>query len=192
MLLAPEGVPFPSIFAMKIYVRHQPRSIALANEDYALVFRCADKSNANSDTDLRKCLLEFTPRSALDFTKYRLLSDIEHKGCLGLIEVNSDVFVCLISGSEVVASPRHGETINLIHGVEFYCVNRSDWDYAILDENGLVREQNLSLAGTASDYVPRFHIGAEHSCASIRKLLTTPRTFYYSSNFDLATVLQYR
>lgn len=175
---------------MKIYVRHSPRSIALANDDYALVIRYADRSH--SKDSLHKCLLEFTQRSSIDFDKYRLLSDIEHKGCLGLIEINSDVFVCLISGSEVVASPRYGETVNLIHGVEFYCVNRADWDYALLDENGLVREQNMALAGTAIEYVPRIHIGTEHSCASIRKLLTTPRTFYYSSNFDLATVLQHR
>lgn len=180
---------------MKIYVRHSPRSIALANDQFALVFRYAEKrSNFNNpkDSTSQKCLLEFTNRASIDFDKYRLLSDIEHKGCLGLIEINSDVFVCLISGSEVVANPRDGETVNLIHGVEFYCVNRSDWDYVSLDENGLVRDQNMGLAGSAIDYIPRAHIGTEHSCASIRKLLTTPRTFYYSSNFDLATVLEYR
>lgn len=185
---------------MKIYVRHNPRSIALANDEYALVIRHSDqRSNFNpqsKESPSQKCLLEFTPRASLDFDKYRLLSDIEHKGCLGLIEIPSqdrpDVYVCLISGSEVVAHPREGETVNLIHGVEFYCINRSDWDYVVLDETGLVREQNVGLAGSSIEYVPRINVGTEHPCASIRKLLTTPRTFYYSSNFDLATVLEYR
>lgn len=179
---------------MKIFVRHHPRSIALANDEYALVIRYAEKAshpNGSKEPPTPKCIIEFTKRESINFDQYRLLSDIEHQGCLGLIEVNSDVFVCLISNSDVVASPRPGETINLIHGVEFYCINRSEWDYVLLDENGLVREQNLAMAGTAIDYVPRIHVGTDHPCASIRKLLMS-RSFYYSSNFDLATVLQYR
>lgn len=180
---------------MKIYVRHRPRSIALADEDYALVIRYAE--NASTVTNSKepptpKCIIEFARRADIKLEEqYGLLSDIEHDGCLGLIEINSDIFVCLISSSEQVAFPRQGEVVNLIHAVEFYCVNRSVWDYIILDENGMIKEQNLGLAGTAIDYVPRTHIGTEHPCSSIRKLLMS-KSFYYSSDFDLATVLQYR
>lgn len=179
---------------MKIYVRHRPRSIALANDEYALVIRYAEKASnppgAKSPTP-PKCIIEFAKRADINFSQYGLLSDIDHKGCLGLIEIQGDVFVCLISSAEVVATPRPGEDVELIHAVECYCINRSDYDYAILDENGMIREQNLGLAGTADDYTPRAHIGYDHPCASIRKLLMS-RSFYYSSTFDLATVLQYR
>ena len=95
---------------MKIYVRHRPRSIALADNEYALVIRYAEKASAPTNArepPTPKCIIEFARRADIKLDEqYGLLSDIEHAGCLGLIEINSDIFVCLISSSEQVAFPR--------------------------------------------------------------------------------------
>ena len=40
-------------------------------------------------------------------------------GTLGLITVNNDVFLCVVSGSVKVATVRPGETVQRIHTVEF-------------------------------------------------------------------------
>lgn len=92
----------------------------------------------------------------------------------------------------MVARPRPGETVNKINGIEFYSVNSNAWDFLTLDMNGYAIDYNISLAGNSPiDSSSRNHMGIEHPCASIRKLLSNG-SFYYSSNFDVATVLQYR
>lgn len=185
---------------MQVYVNRHPRSLALTEGDYVLIIRYAvanvRSGDHNDEKSPPKCIIEFVDRAAIDFSQYRLLSPRECHGCLGLIEVKNkdkdskDVYLCVITKGAEVARPRPGETVNRIYSVEFYCVNRGDWDFVTLDPNGYAIEQNIALAG-ASDPLPKIHVGAEHPCANLRKLLSNG-SFYYSTNFDLATTLQYR
>lgn len=195
---------------MKVYFNRRPRSLALVQGDYVLIIRYAGSERRPSTTQpgysgsnqpqdnttttkgAPKCIIEFVKLETINFDEqYRLLSPHECQGCLGLIEINADVYVCVITKGAEVAQPRPGETINRIYSVEFYSVNSNEWDFVNLDSNGYAVDQNVGLASAAADSLNRLHMGAEHPCASIRKLLSNG-SFYYSSNFDLATVLQYR
>lgn len=198
---------------MKVYVNRVPRSLALVERDWVLIIRYAQNASlrrpsqgindSNDDPDSShyngsangspKCIIEFVKRDSINFdSRYRLLCPYECQGCLGLIEIGSEVYLSVITKDSMVARPRPGETVNRIHSVEFYCLNSDDWDFVNLDQNGYVIDQNIALASSAAvDGLPRVHVGAEHPCASVRKLLSNG-SFYYSSNFDVATVLQYR
>lgn len=50
---------------------------------------------------------------------YRTLSSRSIHGTLGLITVQGDVYLCVVSVSEKVASVRAGETVQRIKAVEF-------------------------------------------------------------------------
>lgn len=178
---------------MKVYVNRTTRSLALVEKDSALLIRHAQNSNNDTSLASPKCIIEFVKRDTLALeSKYQLLSPYECQGCLGLIEIDSEIYVCVITKDVLVARPRASETVNKINSVEFYSVTSDAWDYLTLDANGNAIDYNASFAGSSSmDYRSRSNIGLEHPCASIRKLLSNG-SFYYSSDFDVATVLQYR
>lgn len=62
-------------------------------------------------------MVEFTPYNSSDFTGYRNVSNAQ--GTLGLITLDGDVFLCVVTGATQVATPRPGESVQKIHSVEF-------------------------------------------------------------------------
>lgn len=164
---------------MKVYVYENPRSLALVSEKYALVFRYATPTD---DKNRPRCIVEFAPIEKLDFRKHRALSPLDCHGFLGLINIASDVFLCVITAKSLVASPRPGETINRVHGVEFHCLNRNTWDFVTLDLNGYPIDLHDQGSGSTI---------SEHPCTQLRKMLTNS-SFYYSTDFDLTSSMQTR
>lgn len=63
-------------------------------------------------------MVEFSALSEINLTDYRPLSSGVY-GTLGLINLNADVFFCVVSGSVRVATVRPGETVQRINSVEF-------------------------------------------------------------------------
>ena len=55
----------------------------------------------------------------MDLQEYRSLSSLSVHGTLGLITVNGDVFLCVVSGASRVATVRPDETVQRILSVEF-------------------------------------------------------------------------
>lgn len=157
---------------MQVYVKRHPRSLALATEDHILVFRPVQRS--------MKCIVELARRDTVDFSAYVPLSREPCLGFLGLMNVGQDIFLCVITRSRLVASPRPGDTVHRIYNVEFHCLTRPDWDFVTLDTNGYPID---AVTGKV-EYV-------EHPCAAIRKLLSNG-SFYYSTDFDLTCVIQNR
>lgn len=118
---------------LKVFVHDRPhRTLALVTDDHALIFRHTysgteqgigtSVSSLNAPTGGRqgsppRCLVEFSPRSSLDLKSYRSLATA--KGTVGLITLNNDVFICVITGSAEVATVRPGETVQNIFAVEF-------------------------------------------------------------------------
>lgn len=98
-------------------------SIALATKDSILEFKYTsspvDSSRNLSLTHQRatRCLVEFAPRSPASLDGYRLLG--EGWGTLGLISLNDDVFICVVTGSSRAATPRPGENVLRIDNVDF-------------------------------------------------------------------------
>ena len=112
------------------------RTLALSTNDAVLVFRHSHSTagsvsqddlsaitasgNLSKSTAPPQCMVEFGPRESLDLSEYRTVGS--GHGTLGLITLNNDVFICVVTGSTQVANVRPGETVQKIHAVEFRTV----------------------------------------------------------------------
>jgi hypothetical protein len=116
---------------------HPHRAIALVTASHALIFRhnpSAGASTANgsftsihslqsqgstSGTVAPRCMVEFSELDSVDISDYQAISPLPVLGTLGLITINNDVFLCVVTGATCVAVVRPGETVQRIHAVEF-------------------------------------------------------------------------
>lgn len=113
--------------SLQILLRDHPqRAIALATESHALIFRHSSSAAApdlgpqdSQKLPIHRCMVEFSRLNAIDLTDYRTLHSSAVHGTLGLININTDVYLCVISGAVRVATVRPGETIQRIISVEF-------------------------------------------------------------------------
>ena len=111
--------------SLRVLLQDQPqRAIAIATETHALVFRYSP-SNAGDGAPLKaapaRSIVEFSHINAIDLTQYRSVYHPGVHGTLGLININADIFLCVISKAVRVATVRPGENVQRIQGVEF-CV----------------------------------------------------------------------
>ena len=193
--------------SIRVLLREYPhRSIALQTSTHVLIFRHAPSTNdsiangsltsihtipTRTSTDgasAPKCMVEFADVSSVDLSDYRTLSPLPVHGTLGLITIANDVFLCLVTGASKVATVRPGETVEKIHGVEFYCLNSSDYDHTFsdnLDPYSVEGQENYG------QNVGRREPILEHPCIELQKLLGNG-SFYYSTDFDLTNRLQDR
>lgn len=172
---------------MRVYVKEQPRSLALASDTHVLIFRSfEDQSGAGT-----KCIVKFSTLDIVKFTGYVPLSTQDCHGFVGIINIGKHVYLGTITRSAQAASPRPNESISRIYGVEFYCLTSADWDFVALDANGVPID--TSFTNEATEFIPGKGalLNIEHPCASIRKLLSNG-SFYYSADVDLTAVMQNR
>lgn len=109
-----------------LFREHPQRAIALATDSHALVFRHSPL-NTTADLDghgflkssFPRCIVEFLSLNAADLTDFRNLQTSGVHGTLGLININTDVYLCVINGAVRVATVRPGETIQRINSVVF-------------------------------------------------------------------------
>ncbi|KAI9894398.1 MAG: inositol polyphosphate 5-phosphatase [Vezdaea aestivalis] len=189
--------------ATRLLIRDYPhRAIAISTGSHVLVFRYTETGrnearNGHSSVSTGaaaaepKCMVEFVANDDTDLALYRNLSPQPIQGTLGLITINNDVFLCIVSGSSKVATVRPGETVQRIHSVEFYCLNRTDYDYTANDDAGQTHSDDTSLDGYEHGTDHRREPPVEHPCLALKKLLSGG-TFYYSTDFDLTNRLQDR
>lgn len=150
---------------MKVLVRPHPRTLYIATKSDVLTIR---SSNPRGTLDQRRqCIVELLDRKEVDLTLCRQLS-LNCYGCLGLLNVDSEVYLCVITDRSKAATPSPGRTVWRIHAVEFICLRRSQWDFVPADD------------------VPE---SGEHPCTAIKKFFSTGG-FYYSTDFDLTAILQ--
>ena len=68
-------------------------------------------------------MVDFSALTAVDLSDYHPLSAYPIEGTLGLITIENDIFLCVVSGSTRVATVRVGvpgnETVQRIHGIDF-------------------------------------------------------------------------
>ncbi|SCU81660.1 LAFA_0C06414g1_1 [Lachancea sp. 'fantastica'] len=177
---------------MQILVqRGAERKIALASEGYALIFNSVENEE---DRNKPLCAIELLPKTRVGPSYQRMTSHEVH-GFIGLIELEGLIFICTITGKTKVAQPVPKETVNKIYAVDFFCLNDSRWDFVELDSNGYpvtseddYRGNGSSTPGSIGDQSPSV---PGHPCHELRKLLSNG-SFYYSSNFDLTSILQKR
>jgi hypothetical protein len=103
------------------------RKIALTTDDSVLFFAYTTSASNVSRTpglngdQIHRCRVEFSTLSTADLSNYKLLAG--GHGTIGLITLNDDVFLCVITASSRAATLRPGETVLRIDNVEF-CTSR--------------------------------------------------------------------
>ncbi|AEY97456.1 FAFL228Wp [Eremothecium gossypii FDAG1] len=173
---------------MFVLVQREPqRRIAIISKSYALIFKavkadCGSPGASGASRPL--CAIELLPKSHLREQNFEKLTNLEVYGFLGLIEIENKIFICTITGKSKVARPIPGETVNKIYAVDFFCLNDDRWDFVEFDTNG------YSIPTTEEDYASQQTV-TKHPCHELKKLLSNG-SFYYSSDFDLTSLLQYR
>ncbi|AGO11772.1 AaceriADL002Cp [[Ashbya] aceris (nom. inval.)] len=172
---------------MKLFVRKEPRAIALASNDYVLVFERSKNSPKQPQvknappTIMVKTMSEASLVNGGGFVEWTAFLI---KGLLGVIHVRNQVFIGLITGVKDVAKPRWRirdgkmksiESIFQILSVNFYCLDSPLYDQWLYYVSEICQEKLLT----------------EHPCAPLKKLFSDG-TFYYSRDFDISSVLQER
>ena len=109
--------------AVQVLLRDQPqRSIALKSKDHVLIFRHSQASQAppaSSKATPSRCMVEFSKLDALQLSDYKNVQPKDVFGTLGLINVNMDTYLCVITAASLVATVRPGEEVQRIDAVEF-------------------------------------------------------------------------
>ncbi|EMR62059.1 putative synaptojanin 2 protein [Eutypa lata UCREL1] len=141
------GPPAPtSAKSSQLFIRDYPhRAIAITTSTHALIFRYSPTTNeailngslasvssararSTSDGLVSKCMVEFSPITRDLLSEFRPLTPRPIYGTLGLIAINQDVFLCVVTHATRVASLRPGETVERIVSVDFFCLNSADYD----------------------------------------------------------------
>lgn len=165
---------------MKIYCKECPRTLVLTSSSHSLLLQAHHKS---------QCLVELVPNESIEFLGLRKLTKLEIFGFLGLIEINGDIFAVLIIEKAKVAVPLDNQSVNKILAVEFFCLNKGDYDEYIFNTTDLDRYQQQQLQ-------QQLQVEEEYSnnmdpCYDLKKLLGDG-SFFYSNDFDLTNNLQTR
>ena len=187
------------------------RTLALVSHFHVLLFRFIESTG--------KCAIELIDKNSFISNSYKQLSRSKNYGFLGLIEMNNDIFLCMITSKIQTAQPLKGENINKIQDVEFYSLTNDIWDFIDLNSNGypnIENDQSNSSSSSPSNAAattrssPSSSLSPssssslsspsqndllqripQHPCWELRKLLSDG-SFFYSSDFDLTSTLQSR
>ncbi|KAI8954752.1 SacI homology domain-containing protein [Xylaria longipes] len=191
----------------QLLIRDYPhRAIAIVTNSHALIFRhspttseaVADGSLASvvpsrgrgaGEPPASRCMVEFSPASRHLLSDFRPLIPRPIYGTLGLVSIDRDVFLCVITNASRVATLRPGETVEKIVSVEFFCLNTAEYDYVIS-----LNPYDNELSDSPSAYgqsLGRREGEIEYPYQELQKLLSNG-SFYYSTDFDLTNRLQDR
>jgi hypothetical protein len=191
----------------RILIREFPhRSIAIVSSSHALILRHSTTASealangsltsvgsarnhaVNNDGSASKCMVEFSPVSEKLLAGYRSLTPLPIYGTLGLISIQRDVFLCVITSATRVATVRPGETVEQIRDVDFFCLNSDEYDGIVISNRD---DGGMNGPPMYRQSVDRRDVPIEHPCQELQRLLRT-ETFYYSTDFDLTNRMQDR
>ncbi|KAK7908118.1 Inositol-1-4-5-trisphosphate 5-phosphatase 1 [Apiospora marii] len=191
----------------QLLIRDYPhRAIAIVSSSHALIFRYSPTTSeaiangslvsvssarprAGSEGAISKCMVEFTPASKKLLNDFRPLTPRPIYGTLGLITIDQDVFLSVVTQANRVASVRPGETVERIVNVDFFCLNSAEYDnvYSLNPYDNELSDGNSpygqDLGRREGEILYPYH--------ELQKLLSNG-SFYYSTDFDLTNRLQDR
>ncbi|KAL0573125.1 Inositol-1,4,5-trisphosphate 5-phosphatase 1 [Marasmius crinis-equi] len=179
---------------MYLHLSNNPRALYLVTSSQderlgrpnrVLVFR-SDEHNPN------QAVVEFLPKEEVDLSNTIRITAGTVKGCLGLIAVENDIFLALVTNATEIGNTRPSgatpECVARIHEVSFYSLTSSTWDDLSIGSELLGNEtfDNPLRDNYASQPY-------EHPCAPLTKILSSG-TFYYAidSQWDLSSRLSRR
>lgn len=104
------------MFNLRVLCRDQPqRTIALVTAEHVLIFHYSATDAGSVSTP--RCQVEFVDVASADLGAYRPLG--AGHGTLGLVTLNEDLFVCVVTTSSQAATVRPGEAVSRIDSVDF-------------------------------------------------------------------------
>ncbi|CAG8655967.1 30604_t:CDS:10, partial [Racocetra persica] len=176
----------------EILFRKYPRSIALRPIQFESDGNPYEKSNpllllfdqveqSYNDSSLQ-CNVRLLRESEADIGDYRPLGSRAVYGCLGLLQVEQDMFLAVVTECRLVGAIRPNESVFRIIDVEFHSLTNST-RYSVSAYPGNYDYNSFN------DQLPQQSY--EHPCAQLRKLLSNGH-FYFSSDFDLTKSLNVR
>ncbi|CAI2179303.1 19761_t:CDS:10 [Funneliformis geosporum] len=178
-----------------LLVRDSPRALALQpSHNYhsdpdvsnsALVF---ENTHKTYDLQRPQCNVTLVKDTEFNISEYRQLCPRPVYGCLGLLQVEKDMFLAVVTDCQHIGEIRRGESVHRISDVEFYSLTNSSYDsvsnsYAstrLYDEDGIMIPHSEQ---PVQNYI--------NLCAPLKKLLSNGH-FYFSSDFDLTRTLAAR
>ncbi|KAK8049479.1 Inositol-1 4 5-trisphosphate 5-phosphatase 1 [Apiospora phragmitis] len=184
----------------QLLIRDYPhRAIAIVSSSHALIFRYSPTTSeaiangslvsvssarprAGSEGAISKCMVEFTPASKKLLNDFRPLTPRPIYGTLGLITIDQDVFLSVVTQANRVASVRPGETVERIANVDFFCLNSAEYDNVFSLNSCKFPIWPGSWAQGRRGRIP---------LSRAPKALDNG-SFYYSTDFDLTNRLQDR
>ncbi|KAG8871354.1 inositol polyphosphate 5-phosphatase [Serendipita sp. 405] len=178
---------------MHLYLREHPvRTLILttSSEDEgrgcprrALVFRAEGPKAAS------QAMVEFVPKEEVDFTGLIRLSARQIQGCLGLMNIENEIFLVVVTLASPIGDLRPSsmktEEVHRIQEVVFYGLNTSRYDDPAAAETSFPSPTYVDSADSMmmreTGYLnqqaqPSFY---EHPAAAIASLFTTG-TFYFT------------
>lgn len=178
---------------MRLLYLDDPRTLVLYSSTHSLVFRQVSRQVAGGPK--ASVAVEILPNLEITKSKgFRGLFPKEIYGCLGLVAVEDQTYVAVVTGASTqVANPVKYESVDRIYAVEFVSLSSDEWDFISLDGNGYAigspgsQGSNASYDDYDSDNGPRY----VHPCQDLRKLLSNG-SFYFSNDFDLTLTVQLR
>ncbi|KAF8165492.1 inositol polyphosphate phosphatase [Crassisporium funariophilum] len=185
---------------MYLYLASSPRALYLVTSSHderlgrprrALVFRAGEGQS--------KAIVEFLPKDQVDLSSCVRLTNRIVKGCLGLISVENDLFLAVVTSATEVGNTRpsgtHPETVARIHEVCFYSLTTRTWDDLSAAVDPLLGPDAVDSSFRDNNYAQSAAPAQvfEHPCMPLTKILSSG-SFYYAieSQWDLSSRLPVR
>ncbi|KAF8631620.1 hypothetical protein AX15_002362 [Amanita polypyramis BW_CC] len=183
---------------MYLYLSSNPRVLYLATSHHdekldrperALVFRVGENPC--------QAVVEFVAKSEIDLSSLIRLTNRVVKGCLGLISIDNDIFLALVTSATEVGNTRPSaplpESVARIHEVSFYSLTSSAWDDASATSDWALGPDAVDSALYRDNYMPAGAPVFEHPCSPLTKILSSG-SFYYAlePQWDLSSRLSLR
>ncbi|KAJ7498702.1 SacI homology domain-containing protein [Mycena latifolia] len=149
-----------------------------------------------SETNPTQAVVEFLPQAEVNLTNAIRLTTRVVKGCLGLISIEKDLFLAVVTSATDVGNTRpnsasNSESVARIHEICFYSLTSSTWDDPA---------ETLTSPEAIDTMMMRDNYGQsaappvfEHPCLPLTKILSSG-SFYYAkdSTWDLSSRLAVR
>lgn len=162
-----------------LLLRENPRTLALRPTvleeapSGVLVFEQYEGSNSRAIAKL------YGP-SEFEDNQWRILNSRPVFGCLGLITVQSECFVAIVTDCMSVGRIRAGEEVYKIQSVSFYSLSSNNYD-DFVDPASWDDDWDQPSNGNV----------IQHPCAQLQKLFSVG-SFYFTPDFDLTKTVQAR
>ncbi|KIM68900.1 hypothetical protein SCLCIDRAFT_104475 [Scleroderma citrinum Foug A] len=185
---------------MHLYLGQNPRTLYLITGVHqekqgcpprALIFRAAET--------VSQVVVEFLPGDEVSLSNAVKMTNCIVKGCLGLISVDNDIFLAVVTSATEVGSTRRSqsmpERVAKIHEVQFYCLTSSAWDDFTGSQETLVAYYDSVDTIVTRETHPQTPSppAFEHPCVPLTKILSSG-SFYYALEpyWDISSRLSVR